>query len=513
MNDRPISRRALLHHAGGITFLALTGSGQVAFAADDPRGASPGKPLPLFQVLPYLQPGPNGSVLRDGEESIVVCWQTNRVAADFALTFGEKGKPHGAPLLPERIEHFKVDGTDGKDFYRYAVTLRGMALETAYEYRITLNGGRLAEGFFTTRKKPGRKARFVVFGDNSFGDISDRHIAYQCYLQKPDFVVNTGDTVYDNGLINEFTRLFLPVHNADVAHPRVGAPILRSVLFYTVLGNHDTVKDNAKSVSCADFSAEPDAGGYYVCLHLPENGPAAPAFPMPLEGNEAQVALFRKNAGSRFPRTANYSFDYADAHFLCLDSNTYVDPTDPELQAWIDRDLAGSRAAWKIAVWHHPSFNMGRQHYANQHMRVLSPLLEKHGVSLVFSGHEHVYQRTRPLRFAPRDTARAKDITTGNRLVPGDFTVDRGYDGLKNTVANGIIYVVSGAGGKYLYDADQNEAPQNWTHAEDDHVEYGARFLSDRHSLTVIDMDSRRLTLRQIDEWGAEVDRFVLTKR
>lgn len=468
---------------------------------------------PLLQVQPHLQPGPFASELRDGEESIVLAWQTNRVPANFTVTFAPKGEPHGKPQEPRRAEHYNVKGQDGKDYFRYSVALTGLRLSSEYEYHILLNGHRFAEGVFTTRKKRGKSARFVVFGDNSFGDIADRHISYQAFQQTPDFVVNTGDMVYDNGLANEFTRLFFPVHNADIAHPRVGAPLLRSVLFYTVIGNHDMTGDNVEGIPCLDLNVHADAGGYYTCLHLPENGPEKLTYPTLLEGSKAQVEVFRQNAGSRFPRMANFSFDFGDAHFLCLDSNFYVDPTDHALQEWIEHDLSHTDAVWKLVVWHHPAFNLGRQHFANQHMRVLSPILEKHGVAVAFHGHEHVYQRTRPLKFAPQDVSRAHALGSSDRMIPGTFTIDRSYDGIQNTVPNGVIYVVTGAGGKYLYNREQHNTPGEWTHAEDDHADYGAKYLCERHSLTVVDMDDRSLTIRQIDDTGEEIDRFRITHR
>jgi len=91
------------------------------------------------------------------------------------------------------------------------------------------------EGYFTTRQPRGRRIRFVAFGDNSYGGVSDRAIAYQTYKQHPDFVMNCGDNVYESGTDAEYQRYFFPVYNADVAGPREGAPLLRSVLFYTVI--------------------------------------------------------------------------------------------------------------------------------------------------------------------------------------------------------------------------------------------------------------------------------------
>ena len=222
------------------------------------------------------------------------------------------------------------------------------------------------------------------------------------------------------------------------------------------------------------------------------------------------ICPFRKAAAERFPRQGTYRYDWGDCHFLCLDSNIYVDPTDPGLQAWIEADLAGSSAAWKFVVFHHPPFNVGEEHYAEQHMRVLSPIFEKHGVTMVLSGHEHNYQRTVPLKFAPSDVKGAKNVGTKARLVPGAFTLDKAFDGAKNTRPDGVIYVVTGAGGKHLYDSEWQQTPR--THAEDGNLAYVARFVSDRHSLTVFDAAPKSLTMTQIDQWGGVIDRVRITK-
>jgi acid phosphatase type 7 len=233
---------------------------------------------------------------------------------------------------------------------------------------------------------------------------------------------------------------------------------------------------------------------------------------VPMQGDAKAIAHFKQCAGDRFPMMANYSFDYGDAHFLCLDSNLYVNPNNKSLQDWIAQDLDKTDAAWKFVVFHHPAFNVGAEHYTQQHMRVLSPIFEKYGVTIVFHGHEHNYQRTMPLKFVPTDTKGADKVGSKSRLVPGDFTLDVLFDGKKNTKPNGVIYITTGAGGKHLYDPEMNTTPASWQHQEDNNVAYISRFVSDRHSLTVIDMDSNSLTLTQIDQWGAVIDTCRVTR-
>jgi len=508
-DQNPISRRSLIQAAGGISFLALAPKALGEFAPTfEPQLAGDG-PFPLFTALPYLQPGPLGSKLVDGAESIVIAWQTNGVKADYELTYGELDFGQKGKIV--HSNRLSGDKSEGEQRTNFVATLTDLKLGRRYRYRVAMNGSKLFEGFFTTRKPRGTKTRFVAFGDNSYGEISDRAIAFQAYQARPDFVMNTGDNVYESGLDNEYARYFFPVYNADEAGQRLGAPLLRSVPFYTVIANHDVHGKDAEGVVAADFTKTPDALAYYTNMHLPLNGPDSKT-PTRVVGPAKAISDFKEVAHERFPRMANYSFDYGDAHILCLDSNTYVDPTSAVLQEWVEADLSATDAAWKFVVFHHPGFNVGEEHYHEQHMRVLSPLFEKHKVDIVLHGHEHTYQRTKPLRFAPQDDSGAKDIGGKDRLVPGTFTVDTKFDGKQVTKPAGILYITTGAGGKHLYDPQMNADPKAWLHEEDDNVSYLEKFVSDRHSLTVIDLDAKTLTLRQVDEWGKVIDRILVTK-
>jgi len=502
-----ITRRDFLRSAGGVTVLALSPAGRGVFAA--PRSFD-GPRLPLFTTLPYIQPG-SGSLLREGEESTVVAWQTQVGDADFVVDFGPS-EGYGRTAACEHRSRVSGRGGDGEPRINWTATIGGLGPGQEYFYRVHGSGKRLAEGGLSSGLRRRRRISFVAFCDNSYGDISDRAIAYHTYRQNPDFVMNCGDNVYESGTENEYQRYFFPVYNADVAGVRLGAPLLRSVPFYTVVANHDVQDKDPNGHEVADFTRNPDALAYYTAMHLPLNGPDAPTFPTPTMGPAERVAAFRASAGNRFPRMANYSFDYGDAHFLCLDSNRYVDPNDSALQAWMARDLSTTDALWKFVVFHHPPFNVGNEHYEVQHMRVLSPLLEAHGVDIVLSGHEHNYQRSRPLKFKPDSAGRSADVGGKDRRVPGAFTVDRVFDGISNTRPDGVLYIVTGAGGKHLYDPGFTDHPARWTHADDRDVAYVAKMVTDRHSLSVFDIDGPSLTMAQIDEAGQELDRIVVTK-
>ena len=163
-------------------------------------------------------------------------------------------------------------------------------------------------------------------------------------------------------------------------------------------------------------------------------------------------------------------------------------------------------------TYHHPAFNVGQEHYREQQMRTLMPLWEKYGVDFVLNGHEHTYQRTMPLRFEPTDLTNAKMVNSKSRLVPGNWKIDRQFDGATNARPDGVIHLTTGAGGKHLYDPGYTRDPAKWVHPEDGNVEYVANFVSDRHSLTVFEIDGATLTMQQIDEWGQIIETIRVKK-
>ena len=55
------------------------------------------------------------------------------------------------------------------------------------------------------------------------------------------------------------------------------------------------------------------------------------------------------------------------------------------------------RADWKIVYFHHPLYSSAGRHGSEVDLRlVLEPLFLKYGVNVVFSGHDHIYERMKP---------------------------------------------------------------------------------------------------------------------
>lgn len=77
-----------------------------------------------------------------------------------------------------------------------------------------------------------------------------------------------------------------------------------------------------------------------------------------------------------------------------LDSNRADDPAQ---RSWLERTLRDSTATWKIVALHHPPYSAGYQGSSKNVRAAFSPLFERYGVQLVLSGHDHDYQRSKPI--------------------------------------------------------------------------------------------------------------------
>jgi hypothetical protein len=311
--------------------------------------------------------------------------------------------------------------------------------------------------------------------------------------------------VYENGLISEYKTKFWPIYNAETADS-LGAPLLRSVPFIAAVGNHDT--------DGRDLDSKPDGLAYYLYFSQPHNGlkdkEGSAILPV-LKGSEENKKAFLQAAGSNYPQMTNFSFDYGNAHWTVIDANTYMDWTDASILDWVAKDLENSKdATWHFVMFHHPGFNSSREHFEQQHMRLLAPVFEKGGVDIVFNGHVHNYQRTYPMTFLPDRKGtllmggRENKLIRG-RVVNGKWVLDKKFDGFRNSKAKGVLYVVTGAGGQELYNPEQENDPDSWQ-------KFTAKFISTVHTLSVVDIQGNTLTLKQIDTEGKEVDSFHLTK-
>jgi 3',5'-cyclic AMP phosphodiesterase CpdA len=152
-----------------------------------------------------------------------------------------------------------------------------------------------------------------------------------------DVLLDLGDNAYPGG----DPRLL----DATIFHPF--APVLAHARLLAVLGNHDVMNGN---------------------------GPAqVEALGMP----------------GRW-----WSTTFGDVLIVGLDSNEW---DDPDQLAWLQDTLSTSDARWKIVALHHPPYSAGYQGSSVDVRDMFAPVFAEHGVQLVLSGHDHDYQRSKPI--------------------------------------------------------------------------------------------------------------------
>jgi predicted phosphodiesterase len=189
--------------------------------------------------------------------------------------------------------------------------------------------------------------RFLVIGDSGTGGGAQKHVAdriAEVHKVFPfEFALMLGDNLYGGESAGDYRRKF-----EEPYKPLLDA----NVKFFASLGNHDD-----------------PAQRFYENFNM--NGERYYSFKAPKPG-----------IGSR-----------GGARFFALDSN-YM---PKEQLDWLEKELKGSGSEWKVAFFHHPIYSSGEKHGSNTALREqIEPLFVEHGVDIVFTGHEHFYERLKP---------------------------------------------------------------------------------------------------------------------
>lgn len=455
-------------------------------------------PPEIFIAKPYIQLGQgrvdNSTVSHD------ILFLARNDKHEWELEYKSatsKGWKKAGPYVKRILEEQPLEAVT-----LFSFTIPGLPAGKSFSYRIFRDG---LETFSTTAKAQvafDQPFKFIVAGDLGAGSHGQRRIAQRIYSEAPDMWVMPGDLVYNMGLLSDYLARFFPIFNADEAKEAVGAPIMRSTLCIPVIGNHDIAQ--SIMLSPTNLNRMHDAMAFFQVWSAPLNGPLSRTEGpnvCPLAGSASRLSAFTQSAGKRFPQMANYSFDFGNTHWIVLDGNYYMDWSSPEMRKWVSDDLAkASSSKWKFATFHQPAFSTDLYHLKEQRMRLIVDELEKGGVDIVFAGHAHNYQRSFPLHFKPSTGKMNSDGT-----VDGTITLDKNYDSTTNTKPNGIIHIVTGAGGARLYSpTDSKEIVRMG--------DFLLKTISDCHSYTMCKVDGGNLSITQISDAGKVIDKFALRK-
>ncbi|MCT0207693.1 metallophosphoesterase [Synechococcus sp. CS-1332] len=187
--------------------------------------------------------------------------------------------------------------------------------------------------------------RFLATGDSGSGNAHQRAVGQRmadAHRRAPvDLVLLAGDNIYPSGDLALVESTFR----------RPYATLLRAgVPFHAVLGNHDIRTANG----------------------------------------EPQIAFPPFGMKGRW-----YTLRRGPVQFFLLDTN--VNARWQHQRPWLQQALAASTAPWKVVVGHHPIHSSG--FYGNDPAAIarLTPLFRRYGVQLYINGHDHHYERTRPI--------------------------------------------------------------------------------------------------------------------
>jgi 3',5'-cyclic AMP phosphodiesterase CpdA len=119
-----------------------------------------------------------------------------------------------------------------------------------------------------------------------------------------------------------------------------------------------------------------------------------------------------------------YTYARQQERFFVIDTNIM---DAPQLR-WFETALQQAREPWKIAYFHHPLYGNAGRHGSAVDIRVLlEPLLVKYGVRVVFSGHDHIYERLKPQNGIHYFVAGSGGQLRRGDLTPSDDTA-AGFD-------------------------------------------------------------------------------------
>ncbi|ACY18010.1 metallophosphoesterase family protein [Haliangium ochraceum] len=278
---------------------------------------------------------------------------------------------------------------------RHRIALSDLPPGQPVYYRVIAGSQITPTERFHPAPQPGEVLRFAVYGDVRGGHDIHRRLIEAMEREAPAFVLSTGDLVLRGSDEGDWQRFF------DVTGGFLGR-----VPYYPAAGNHDMGRAGDERRRMNEiFDLWPG----------PEDRPVWGHW---------------------------YSFEVADLHIVMLDSNAYE---HPEQRQWLERDLAQARARGVRAIFavvHDGPFSRGL-HRGNRFAAAhYVPILTRHGVTLLLSGHDHLYQRGR---------------------------------------ADGLAYMVSGGGGAPLYSVRCGVGGKPRCERED-----GMEFVSSEHHYILV---------------------------
>ena len=414
-----------------------------------PLGSITGEAAELLRG-PYLQMGtPN---------TITIKWRTDE-PVDSVVRYG------ATPDLLNRAE-------DSDATTEHQLRLTGLSPNQKYYYEVASSEETFAAAnpnqYFITHPIPGqaKPTRIWVTGDSgtaSVGVFGSHQVrdAYQNYngTNHTDVWLMLGDNAYSEGWDHEYQVAVFETYPA----------ILRNTILWSTIGNHETYMN---------------PGGHIAYYDI---------FTLPTAGQVGGIA----SGTERY-----YSFDYANIHFVCLDSELSSRARGSIMWNWLEQDLQANTNEWLIAFWHSPPYSKGSHDSDNRfdnngnmiQMRTnFVSLLEAYGVDLVLCGHSHIYERSYLLHghyglSSSLQPTMIKDHGSGRPGDTGPYI---------KSEDSGAVYIVAGSSGWATFRTGHHPI-----------MFYDELVLGS----VVIDVNTNRMDVKFLRETGAIDDHFTILK-
>ena len=304
----------------------------------------------------------------------------------------------------------------------HVVTVSGLAPDTQYYYAVGSAAGALvgddADHHFSTAPTPGtpKPLRLWAIGDAGFtgANLDAVRDAYTTFngSSPTDLFILLGDNAYILATDAQYQAAVFDEH----------AAMLRKTPVYSVFGNHEAFSSNSPT----------------------QVGPYFDMFSFPTAAEAGGVA-----SGTE----AYYAFDYANLHFIVLDSEQAPTSSSTPMLTWLESDLQSTTADWVVVMWHRPPYTRGLLHDSDAESNEVNmrqyalPIIENYGVDLVLSGHSHNYERS---YFIDGHYGLGASFTDANKVETGngDPAGDGAYrkEDLGPTPHSGAVFVVDGSG-------------------------------------------------------------------
>lgn len=406
--------------------VGLAGGVILALVSGDARQIEDDAPRPVlgFDLYPPTRV-PDRVVLTwtgDPATSQTVTWRTSvevvGAVAEVAVAEAGPGFAHNARRVEATTRAYQ---TDYPLWHVHTAEFKDLAAGTVHAYRVG-DGVNWSEWFeFRTAPAVHERFSFIYLGDaqNDVRSLWSR-VVRRAFADAPDaaFVLHAGDLVNQAENDTQWAEWHAAAGWIHATIPLIATP-----------GNHEY-----------SFTKHEGVQGRWLTRHwntqfaFPVNGPA------------------------ELPGSA-YTIDYQNLRVISLNSNE----RQAEQVEWLEQALEHDRT-WTVVTFHHPLYSPARGRDNTPLRELWMPVLARHAVDLILTGHDHAYGRTGPLG------AEAGDGSDGGPIAATVAGSDSGSDSGSGTgsrsAPGGTIHVVSVSGPK-MYELDAEPRKEIRRAAED----------------------------------------------